>query len=112
MDCARRFLIVDRHAGFRRFVHDLLAPSADCRECADETEAGRILAGFQPDWILVNLGAPADLETAARLRARCGAARLVILGDVDSDTLRDAALQAGAERYLLKENVESLKELS
>ena len=107
-------MIVDDHAAFRRMVRTLLQTAgADPVECADGREALARYPEFRPDLVLMDIAMQGldGLSATAQIKARCPTARIFILTQYDDPDLRAAALQAGAEGYLLKEDLSQLPAL-
>ncbi len=101
-------LIVDDSAPMRRmirsFVKDL---AAEIQECGDGAEVLPVYAAQRPDWVLMDITMKqTDGLTATRqLLAQWPLAHVVIVTNYDDDMLREQARQAGAQGYILKENL-------
>jgi CheY-like chemotaxis protein len=107
-----RLLIVEDFAPMRRLLRSLLEGIAeDIYECSGGHEAVRVYAETRPDWVLMDLQM-ADgngLEATRAIHNSDGAARIVIVTQYDGHGLREAAAEAGAVAYVLKENLLSLR---
>ncbi len=109
-----RLLIVDDYAPFRRLVRSLFNSSAtQIEECSDPTQSVERFAAYRPDWVLMDLQMrPIDGITATRrLKERFPEARVLIVTNYQDELLREEALEAGAEGYMLKEELERVREL-
>ena len=78
-------------------------------EVASSLKAGKVrLAGGDIDVILSDLGLPdcQGIETLKRLRKRAPDTPIIVLSGEDDPALEMAAIQEGAEEYLVKGEVE------
>ena len=109
-----KLLIVDDHAAMRRMigrvVHDMIS---DIKECDDGAEALAAYDEYRPDWVLMDIEMNRmDGITATReILLAFPSARVVIVSKHDDQQLREAARQAGACGYVLKENLVAIREL-
>lgn len=108
MSQLRRILIVDDDVTVRLRVRDLLVAFDNCEvvDAADGYAGLAEVARCPPDLILLDLNLPdlSGLEVCVRLR-RDPVARdipILVLSSSDEATAMPAALEAGAEDYLLK----------
>ena len=105
-------LIVEDNPEMRRLLkwllHDL---TAEITECSDGDEALAAYEAQAPDWVLMDLQMERmDGITATRaLMAAYPHAKVIVVTDYDDANLRQAASQAGAIAYLLKENLTELQ---
>jgi len=108
MSQLRRVLVVDDDVTVRLRVRDLLASIDNCEvlEAADGYAGLAEIARRPPDLILLDLNLPglSGLEVCAHLRRDPVACEIpiIVLSSSDEDTAMPAALEAGAEDYLLK----------
>ena len=106
-----KLLIVDDNPGVRRVIRSLVAKVAgEIRECADGAEA-RALYNLQwPDFVLMDIQMSTldGIAATQQIRAADPAARVIMVTDYDQPDLREAARQAGACAYVLKENLPEL----
>ena len=103
-----KILIVDDNASMRRMIRGIIQPLADeIYECADGGEALEIYARVFPDWVLMDIQMkPVDGITATRqIIEAYPQARVLMVTNYNDDDLRQAAHEAGASRYLVKENL-------
>lgn len=104
-----RVVIADDHPVFRAGMVTVLQDLpglAVVGQAADGAEALEVVAGEQPDVVLMDLRMPGvgGLEATARIRVEHpDVAVLVLTMDSDDDSIF-AALRAGARGYLLKES--------
>jgi two-component system, NarL family, response regulator LiaR len=103
-----KVLIVDDNASMRRMIRGIIEPAgAEIHECEDGGAAFEIYARVSPDWVLMDI----ELKTVDGITATrqiieaYPQARIVMLTSYNDDDLRRAAREAGACRYLVKENL-------
>jgi DNA-binding NarL/FixJ family response regulator len=102
-----RVLIVDDHAAVRAGLAELLATTDDLRcigEAADGAEAVVKTAELHPDVVLMDLSMPGGdgVTATARLRADHPEIHVLVLTSFSDQQRVVAALDAGAEGYLMK----------
>jgi two-component system chemotaxis response regulator CheY len=108
-----KVLIVDDCARMRQEIRSMLD---DLVEAIFEAEDGRaaIAAYFlhKPDWVTMDLDMhPVDGLTALReIKARDPLARILIVTAHGMKSFREAARLAGASGYLLKDNLENIRD--
>jgi CheY-like chemotaxis protein len=105
---ALKLLIVEDSASVRRLIKSLVALLADeIHECADGAEALAAYNSHRPDFVLmdIQMGLLDGIEATRRIKAADPAARIIIVTDYDQPDLREAAQQAGACAYVVKENL-------
>ena len=101
-------MIVDDSDEIRRLLRMVVADIADpIYECRDGGEACAAYATHRPDWVLMDVSmVPVDGITATRqIIQTFPTARIVIVTQYDDVRFRDAAQQAGACGYVLKEQL-------
>ncbi len=108
-DSRIRVLVVDDHAVVRRGLRAFLESEPDIEVVGDaegQAEALRLLAEGKPDVVLMDLQmAPVDGVQATReIRARYPDVEVVALTSFSEEERVQAALQAGASGYLLKDS--------
>jgi DNA-binding NarL/FixJ family response regulator len=103
---ARRILVVDDHAGFRRCASALL--SAEGFEVVGEAESGEaaltLAAGLEPELVLLDIQLP-DLdgfEVAERLLAREPELKIVLISSRDRSSYGSAIERSGAIGFIWK----------
>jgi len=106
-----RILIVEDNAQVRRFLRSLLTGLAsEIDECGDGGEALSAYNRHRPDLVLmdIQIGAVDGITATGKIKAADPAARIIIVTDYDQVDLREAAAQAGACAYVVKENLLAL----
>lgn len=101
-------LIVDDNAQVRRMIKSLVGDLAQVIiECDDGAEAPATFALHRPDWVLMDvMMKEVDGFAAARqIKAAFPDARIIIVTNYGDTDLREAARQAGACEYVLKDNL-------
>src|SRR5438552_2353134 len=107
-------LIVDDDARMRSLIRSIVADLADSiEECGDGAEAQACYAAQQPDWVLMDLMMPQvnGLAATRQIMASDPAARIIIVTGHEGEALREAAENAGACAFVLKENLLDLPQL-
>jgi CheY-like chemotaxis protein len=111
-----KVLIVEDNPAMRHLLRHVVGEMAEVYECADGAEAlpqyeAHHLGGA--DWVLMDLRMKHvnGLEATRRLRAAHEEARVIIVTNCADARLREAARQAGAYEYLLKEDLHRLEEM-
>src|SRR4029453_16095342 len=106
-----KLLIVEDNPSFRRLLRSVVAPLAEeVFECADGSEA---LAAYTAhhfsgvDFVLmdIELKGRGGLPATRQIGAADPSARVIIVTGFDESRLRQAAQEAGACGYVLKENL-------
>ena len=102
-----RLLLVDDHTLFRRGLKALLSQDERfevCGEAGDAGEALRCLQNQQPDVILLDNHLPGvrGVDAIPALKEAAPATRILMLTVSENENDLSAALQAGADGYLLK----------
>ena len=109
-----KLLIVDDNPAVRRLIRNLMLPLArEIWECADGQEATSAYTSHKPDFVLMDIRMdPIDgIQATKLIKSVDPDARIIIVTDYDDHALRQAALQAGAFAYALKENLLDLVRL-
>ncbi|HEY0759989.1 MAG TPA: response regulator transcription factor [Acidisarcina sp.] len=107
-------LIVEDNEGIRRLLRRTVAEIAtDVWECSDGIDSLEAYTVHRPDIVLMDVRMPKmDGLTATRLILRNhSAARIVMVTDYNDESMRGAALEAGACGYVLKLNLLDLNQL-
>jgi CheY-like chemotaxis protein len=107
-------LIVDDDERMRSLIRSIVADLADSIiECADGAEAQACYAAHHPDWVLMDMMMPQmnGLVATRQLVAVDPAARIVMVTAHESQSLREAAVSAGACAYVSKDNLLDLREI-
>jgi CheY-like chemotaxis protein len=107
-------LIVDDNQQMRRLIRSVVGDMAeDITECCDGSLALAAYAESMPDWVLMDIRMPnVDGITATRqLKASYPQAHVCIVTDYEDRELREAARDAGAEGYVVKEDLLRLRQV-
>jgi CheY-like chemotaxis protein len=107
-------LIVEDNAKMRRMLKTLVADLASAvHECADGAEALALYAVHRPDWVLMDI-AMKDLDgiSATReIKAAFPDAHICIVTQYDDSEMREEAHRAGAEGYVIKDDLIALRQI-
>ena len=109
-----RLLIVDDNAAVRRLIKSIVLPLAgEIRECADGTDAIAAYNEQRPDLVLmdIRMNEMDGISATKQITAADPAAKIVVVSDYDDAALRQAAMNAGACGYALKDNLLNLVRL-
>jgi DNA-binding NarL/FixJ family response regulator len=108
---AMKLMIIDDHAGMRSLIRKLIeAPGDSTFECASGDEALRAMGEFRPDCVTIDISMPGlcAFKAAQGIRAVHPATQVIFVSDHDQMEYRRAALEAGADGYVTKENLSQL----
>jgi CheY-like chemotaxis protein len=109
-----RVLIVDDHADMRQmmkfFLRDL---PFEFEECEDGADAIDRYEKTRPDWVLMDweMKRMDGLTATRRIIEKHPAAKILMVTQYDDKELREAADEAGASGFVLKENLSALRDL-
>ena len=109
-----KLLIVDDSYDMRRLIMGLLADLAETiYECSDGAEAVAAYEAHRPDWVLMDIKMKEvdGIVATRRIKARWPSAQIVIVTDYDDATFRQAAHDAGADEYVVKDSLFDLRRL-
>ncbi len=104
-------LIVEDSATIRRLIRRAISDiAATIFECEDGVDALRAYEEHRPDAVLMDIRMPRmdGLSATRQLLLRHPEARIIIVTDYNDDGLRNAAREAGACAYALKNNLTEL----
>ena len=107
-------LIVEDNAGIRRILRRTLVDTASAIwECSNGTDALAAYEEHRPDIVLMDIRMPGiDGLTATRqIRGYDPSARVIVVTDYEDEGMRMAALEAGARKYVLKQEISDLPEI-
>lgn len=107
-------LIVDDSAAIRHLLRRLVSDAAaEVWECSDGADAVAAYTEHQPDIVLMDVRMPRmdGLSASREIRRLDPSARIAVVTDYDDQDVRDAACQAGACAYVLKQNLTDLPEI-
>jgi DNA-binding NarL/FixJ family response regulator len=105
-------MVVDANADMRRMIRWVVSDLVEMvRECATPAEALDDYDTVRPDVIVMDLGVPPEdgLWATRRITAFDPQALVVIVAPYPDATFRQAAEQAGARHFVLKDNLIDLR---
>ena len=105
-------LIVEDSKTIRRMIRTLVAPLAEeIYECGDGGAALDLYTRFHPDWVLMDIDLPqVDGLTAVRhIIAKYPHAKILMVTNYNDNDMRQAADEAGASGFILKDDLLSLR---
>lgn len=106
-----KILIVEDNQPMRRIIRRMVNGVADeVIECSDGTQAFALYAEQLPDWVLmdVEMAEVDGISATRRIRADFPDANILIVTNYDDAGLREAANEAGASGFILKDNLFAL----
>ena len=109
-----KVLIVEDNPAMRRVIRRTVAEVADeISECSDGAAACSLYDEVRPDWVLmdIEMGEVNGLLATRRITAAYPEARIVIVTNHNDQWIREAARQAGACGYVLKEDLLALRQM-
>lgn len=109
-----KLLVIEDDVRVRQMIISIVAESSDSvYECGDGAQARASYAEHLPDWVLMDLMMPQVDGIAATIQIKSSfpAAKIIIVTSHESRVMREAAEQAGAFAYVLKENLLDLRGL-
>ena len=101
-------LIAEDNEKMRRLLKSLLGDLVSAVwECSDGAEALAAYNSHRPDFVVMDIQMKLmdGITATRRIKAADPAARIIIVTDYDHADLREAARQAGACAYVVKENL-------
>lgn len=107
-------LIVEDNEQMRRMIRSITADVAEeCFECSDGREALAAYARHRPDWVLMDIKMKEmdGISATRQIKDSYPEARVMIVTNYDDAALREAARNAGACEYVVKENLLDLRRL-
>ncbi|HWO01840.1 MAG TPA: response regulator [Blastocatellia bacterium] len=107
-------LIVEDNPSMRRLIRHMVAGVADeISECDDGAAACSVYGELRPDWVLmdIELGQINGITATRRIKADFPEARIIIVTSYDAPDLREAAREAGAMDYVVKDDLFSLRSI-
>ena len=109
-----KFLIVENNTQMRRLIAQIVGKSSDVVfECEDGAEALAAYREHLPDWVLMDIEMPQTdgISATRQIIAAFPEAKIAIVTDYNHANLREAATEAGACEYIVKENLTELRRL-
>ena len=109
-----RILIIDDSEKMRRTIRGFVSDLAD--ETYEACDGGEALAVYRlhlPDWVLMDIKMAGldGIAATRRIKAAHPEANVMIVTDYDDAALREAAREAGACRYVLKEDLLAVRDI-
>jgi len=101
-------LLADRHHGLTESLRGLLETAfGTVIMVADETSLVEGASRIQPDVAIVDLSLARDqgLGWLQAMRARCPDLKVIVLSVHDEEAVRRAAMEAGADAFVLKREI-------
>ena len=107
-------MIVEDDARVRRMIRRIIADRvASVYECAGGKEAVELYGRVRPDLVLMDLRMEGvdGLSATRSIRESDPEARIIIVTSYDAPDLREAAREAGAMDYVVKDDLSSLRSI-
>lgn len=96
-------LLADRHSGLTEGVRGLLETAfGTVVMVADETSLLEAASRLQPEVAVVDLAQHSGLGWLRAVRERCPELKVIVISVHDEQTVRQAAMAAGADAFVLK----------
>lgn len=109
-----KLLIVEDNSEMRRLIKSLVGKLAkEVHECPDGGEALAAYATHRPDYVLmdIEMSGMDGIRATGQIKASFPEARIIIVTNYDDGDFREAAREAGACAYVVKENLHQLRPL-
>ncbi len=109
-----KFLIVDDNRQSREMLKLYLREmSSDFCECEDGIDALAYYKKFLPDWVLMDwqMKRMDGLTATRQIVGNFPEAKILLVTQYNDRELREAASEAGAHGFILKENLSELREI-
>lgn len=109
-----KILIVDDNEQSRKMMKRYLGSRADkFYECEDGAEVLSAYVAYLPDWVLMDweMKQVNGLTATHNLLARYPQAKVLMVTNYDDRSLRQAALEAGAVGFILKDDLNRILEI-
>jgi CheY-like chemotaxis protein len=107
-------LIVEDNARMRGMIKTVVSDLADeIFECADGDEALALYKQYRPDWVLmdVRMKRTDGLTATRQIKAAFADAKIIIVTNYNDAKLQEAAMNAGAIGYVLKEKLPEVRHI-
>jgi two-component system, chemotaxis family, chemotaxis protein CheY len=107
-----KLLIVDDNLRMRSIVRNILEDVFDTvHEIDDGEQALEIYKNVLPDWVImdIKMNTIDGITATQNIKAIYPNARIIILTNFPDRELKDAAIKAGANDYVLKDNLMELR---
>lgn len=109
-----KVLIVDDSSQMRQMMRQFLpADTGEIRECEDGVDALACYERFQPDWVLMDweMKQMNGLKATRQIIGKHPEAKILLVTQYNDIELREAASEAGACGFVLKENLAELRRI-
>jgi two-component system response regulator DegU len=109
-----KLLIVDDNPRMRDLIQKFFTePPAQVAACADGAGALAAYQQFLPDWVLMDIRMKSvnGLTATRQIKAADPKAKIIIVTNFSDPELREAAREAGACAFVLKEDLSPLQQL-
>lgn len=113
MDFPLKILIVDDNELMRQLIRGSVArPGDEIVECSDGEEVVSVYRLFKADWVLmdITMRKTNGLQATKMLKQQFPAAHVAIVTQHNEKEYRDEARAAGAEQYLLKDDLSNIRQ--
>ena len=110
----KNLLIVDDNAAMRRLIKSVVEDIAmSVYECKDGSEALAAYEKHLPEWIVmdVEMNEKDGITATREITDLHPEAKILILTKYDSGRIREQAEQAGASKFVLKEDLLSIRQI-
>lgn len=108
-----RLMIVEDNLHMRKMIRKIVAmPHDEVLECSDGDEAINIYNSFNPDLVLMDFEMPHvdGITATAKIIERNPLAKVFVVSQHDDVEVRDAAVKAGAKKFIPKQNILQIRE--
>ncbi len=109
-----KIMIVDDNRQMREFLKSFFSSAENnIIECVNGLEAGETYGLYNPDYVLMDIRMPVmdGIEATKRIINSFPKAKIIIVTEFDDEHLRGEADKAGAQKYLLKDNLSELNRI-
>jgi len=106
------FIIVDDNVAYRYILRQIVQTQPQWSivvEASNGLEATRLVAQYAPDVVLMDVSMPLmnGIEATRQIKQTAPNTRVIIFSGYKDEELRRESLQAGADYYLLKEDLDT-----
>lgn len=113
MDSPVKILIVDDNELMRQIIRGSVEqPGDEVVECSDGEEVISAYKSFKADWVLmdINMRKTNGFKATRTLKQQFPSAHIAIVTQHNEKEYRDEAKAAGAEKYLLKDDLSNIRQ--